>query len=384
MIFFEVILFISFFLFFHTWIGYPLILMVLQMTGGKRRKCGKSTSSPSVSIVIAAYNASGKIINKISNAARLDYPSDRLEIIVVSDGSADKTVEEAISSGQANLRVLELPKNQGKSSAQNEGVLHARGEIIVFTDVDSNLDKAFLLNVIPYFSDRNVACVGGIAVHKTKGGSISSSQGLYWKLEQFIRRSESDLGVLISLSGWGFAVRKEDFVPLDDDTGDDMVLPMELALRGKISVIAPNAFVTDTMPDSFRGELKARQRITLRNLTALMRRKGLLNPFRDFLMAFSLWSHKLLRWLSPVLLLVAFLSTMALAVLHSSMIFKFLLALQLACYAICVFGFISIFTKIKIPITGQLASFMLANIGFFLGVMKYVTGKKIRSYSNNE
>lgn len=370
------------FLFFHTWIGYPLVLKGIRIAGGKDRKYEHYGPLPFVSIVIAAYNASKKIKDKISNAVELDYPSDKIEIIVVSDGSVDDTVKEASSIRRPNLRVMELPHNRGKSSAQNEGVLHARGDIIVFTDVDSELDKAFLQNVVPHFSDPSVACVGGTALHKAKDGSISVSQGLYWKLEQFIRSSESDLGVLISLPGWGFAVRKRDFVPLDADTGDDMVLPMELALKGKISVLAPKAFVTDSMPDTFRGEMKARQRITLRNLTALMRRKRLLNPLRDPFMAFGIWSHKLLRWLSPVFMLLMLLSNVWLVVFAPTALFQFLLGAQLAGYAIGMVGFVSIFGKVRIPGAVQVASFLLANFGFSLGLVKYATGKTIKSYSN--
>ena len=383
MILLEVILWITFLLFLQTWIAYPVILTILSFRRKQAYTVFYNSDRPSVSVVVAAYNAVGKISHKIDNTLHLDYPVEKMEIIIVSDGSSDGTENEARSVTAPNIKVHALHRNHGKSTAQNEGVRLAKGDIIVFTDVDSELDRGFLVNLIPYFSDPNIACVGGTAVHKSRDGSISASQGSYWRLEQFIRRAESDLGVLISLPGWGFAVRKSDFVPLDLDTGDDMVLPMEMALRGKSSVLAPNAFVTDTMPDSIKGEMKARQRITLRNLTALMRRKRLLNPLRYPLMAFGLWSHKLLRWLSPVLMLVILLSSAALAAFHPSMIYKLLLILQLVGYAFCAFGLISIFTKIKIPVAGQLASFLLANIGFFLGVLRYATGRKIRGYSNN-
>ena len=324
-------------------------------------------------------------MDKLRNTIELDYPSEKLEIIVVSDGSRDDTAEKARTVGLENLSVYEIQPNRGKSCAQNFGVEHAKGDIVILTDVDSVLDRGFIRNIIPCFADTNVACVGGVAMHRLedKESDISRSHGVHVRLEQFIRKAESSFGMLITLAGWGFAIRRTDFVPLDHDTGDDTVLPMEMTLRGKRSVIAPGAFVTDSMPSSLKGELKARTRITLRNLTALMRRKALLNPIRFPRVALAAWSHRLLRWFNPVLMLIMFFSCLWLSLTTEGSVYDAICIGQLIVYALGIGGIAATINGIKIPFTGYLSSFLLANYGFLLGLYKFVVGQRIRSYSNS-
>ncbi len=367
---------------FHTWGSYPILLKFMIVTKGRRTEFSYRKEPPVISIVIAAYNAEYMIAGKLRNTMELDYPCGKLEVIVVSDGSTDNTSKTARALEDKNITVYELDKNRGKSAAQNYGVEKANGEIVVFTDVDSEFDKGFLNNLVPYFKDPSVSCVGGKALHREQGSEISISHGLYWRLEQFIRMAESELGVLVSLPGWGFAVRKSDFVPFDEDTGDDMILPMEMALRGKKSVIAPDAIVTDTMPSTIRGELKARSRITLRNFTGLMRRKALLNPFRSPGLAFSLISHKLLRWLSPLFMLLVFFLSGLLYLDTGRLFYSVLFFIQLFVYMVGLIGIFLIAKGVRIPLVGIISSFILANAGFLIGLLKYFSGKKVKSYGN--
>lgn len=369
----------SFSLLFYSWIGYPFLLWVLSASRKKNHL--EMSPLPRVSVIIPAYNAAGKIESKISNTLALDYPHDMLEIIVVSDGSTDRTVELARKYEGDNVLVLELETNQGKSSAQNYAVSKATGEIIAFTDMESVLDSKFIISIVPWFLDAGVGCVGGLANLHKQDGTVSESHGLYWKVEQFIRRAESDLGMLHSLPGWGFAVRKSDFRPLDPDTGDDMILPLEIALQGKRSVIAPDALVSDNMPSSLRGELKARSRITLRNLTGLMRRKQLLAPWCFPRMAFALWSHKLLRWFTPFILIIIFGSTLWLY-FNGYGFSRYILWIQIVFYSVGLIGVLGAVKGIKIKYSSHIASFLIANFGFLLGVMKFVTGHQISSYRN--
>jgi len=371
-------------LFFHAWIGYPVALYLLRKLVRDRGKVPESRSVelPFISIVIPVYNAEGSLGAKLRNTISLDYPEDKFEIIVVSDGSTDGTVEAAGKFEDKGVKVIDLVRNQGKSSAQNAGVRESRGSIIVFTDMDSILDGGFLKNIVPAFSDPRVASVGGMALLRGQDNKISESHGLYWKIEQFIRLSESDLGMLHSLPGWGFAIRRSDFVWLAPDTGDDMILPLDVALRGKRSVIATGAIVSDQMPSSIKSELKARQRITLRNLTGLLRRKALLNPFKYPRYAFAIWSHKLFRWFSPVLLMAIFSASVFLS-LSGYKIFGFLLSIQILFYAIGIVGLVLMRNrKVRLPLVGFVTSFLVANTGFFLGLVRFVSGRRIRVYRN--
>jgi cellulose synthase/poly-beta-1,6-N-acetylglucosamine synthase-like glycosyltransferase len=383
----EILFWVSTTLFLHTWFGYPLLLFVLAKVSTRRsgllddRKIDR-ISLPTVAVIIASYNA-GKIISrKIINTLELNYPADKLEIVVVSDGSTDDTVERARAVPAVNVAVFALKDNQGKSAAQNFGVKHAKNDILVFTDVDATLDKEFLINLMPSFSDPEVSCAGGAALLRMEDGQMSKSQGIYWRMEQFLKSAESRFKMLHSLPGWGFAMRRSDFIFLDPDTGDDMILPLEMALQGKRSVIAQNAWVSDNMPSSFQGELKARARITLRNLTGLMRRKQLLMPWLFPRMSFALWSHKLLRWLSPFLMLSILMCTSILHFFKMHDFFSYILYLQLVLYVFGSIGVLAVRKGFTLPFAGHIAAFLIANFGFMLGVLKYISGHKVSSYKN--
>lgn len=381
--FFEIVLVIAAAAFLHTWAGYPLILFILtRLKKTEKRPSAATGVLPTVSVIVPAYNTSKKIKDKLADVLALDYPSEKMEIIVVSDGSTDDTVRQAGSVAAPNIRVFALDRNQGKSAAQNFGIARAHGEIVVFTDIDARLEKSFIRNIIPHFSDPRVACVGGRGVLISEDGTISRSLGLYWKIEQFLRSSESGLGMLHSLPGWGFAVRRSDFIPLDTDTGDDMIIPLDMALIRKISVFAPDALVSDSMPSSLRGEIKARQRITLRNLRGVSKRWRLLVPWLYPRMSFALWSHKVLRWMSPVLLLIILASSAWLAADRGTWFYRSLLLVQVFGYGIGAAGVFGNSKGVRIPVGGHLSSFLIANIGFFIGILRFAGGHRIRSYSN--
>ncbi|HWR26727.1 MAG TPA: glycosyltransferase [candidate division Zixibacteria bacterium] len=379
------LLWLSTSLFLYTWIGYPVILfagfkLLIGRHGKKSQNQLSGDALPSVSVIIPAYNVSEKIKHKLVNTLNLNYPRDKVEVIVVSDGSTDDTVECAKSIQADNLHIYSLQNNTGKSSAQNYGITQAHNDILLFTDVGSMLDTNYLIHLISSLRDPLVACAGGKAVLSTLGDQISASQGLYWKLEQFIRQVESDLEMLHSLPGWGFAVRKSDFISLDPDTGDDMILPLDIALHGKRSVFVPEAIVNDTMPSSVTGEFKARQRITLRNLAGLMRRRALLNPFKHPRIAFAIWSHKVLRWMSPVFLILIFISSLVLFACSKNTFYSVILFTQLILYFVGMVGIMLIWINMRVPIVGFLGSFLLFNAGFLAGLIKYGMGKSITNY----
>jgi cellulose synthase/poly-beta-1,6-N-acetylglucosamine synthase-like glycosyltransferase len=383
----TMIFWLSLMLLFHTWLGYTIILMLLPNGRTKRVTPEEfAPTEPGVSVIIAVHNADNKILSKLNDISSLDYPPSKMEIIVVSDGSTDHTVDEAKLFGGKNLKVYELPKNMGKSAAQNFGVEKANYEILLFTDVDSVLEKNFVRRVVAHFNDPKVACVGGVALLKAHVGQIGKSQGLYWRIEQFVRVRESDLGMVYSLPGWGFAARKSDFSSLDLDTGDDMILPMEMALKGKRSVIASDAFVIDTMPSSLQGVFSARQRIALRNFTGAMRRKALLAPWLFPKMAFALWSHKLLKWLSPILLILLFLSNLWLCLAGNSLPYDYSLLAQLIFYSVGLIDLLSVRMGIemKVPFLRYLSSFLLANAAFLVALWKFALGQGIKTYRNVE
>ncbi|PKN29509.1 MAG: hypothetical protein CVU64_07880 [Deltaproteobacteria bacterium HGW-Deltaproteobacteria-21] len=385
-VFCQAVFWLSLLLLFHAWVGYAIILLLIPSPAKKIVGERSEEYEPSVSVIVPVHNGGRKIGRKLENIESVSYPRDKLEIIVVSDGSTDDTVLRVKALAMTNLRLYELPYNMGKSAAQNFGAEKSNHKILLFTDVDSELHKDFVRNIVQPFVDMDIACVGGRALLINAKGEIAKSQGLYWRIEDFMRKKESDLGVVHSLPGWGLAVRKSYFSPLDLDTGDDMILPMEMALRGKRSVLVSEALVMDTMPSTMTGVFSARQRIALRNFTGIIRRKRLLAPWLFPKMSFALWSHKLLKWLSPPIIISFFLASLYLYLARTNLLYHYAFLLQVFVYSLGFFGIV-IFRmgiKTKLPLIGYISSFLLANAAFLVALVKVVKGQPVRAYRNIE
>ncbi len=209
----------------------------------------------------------------------------------------------------------------------------------------------------------------------------SGSQNLYGKLENMIRIAESRLGVLTSLFGSAFAVRKAYFKPLDADTGDDFIIPLDMALQGYKTVFEPNAIVYDDWSSKgLKSEIKVRQRITLRNFTGLLRRRSLLNPLKHFKLSFALFFHKVFRWLSPLFLVILFSTSFALRT--EGFLYSAAFLAQLLAYFIAMVGIFSTVRGKPIIGASTLGTFVVANFGILMGLFSLLKGQRILGYRN--
>ena len=382
----KILLWLSILFFFQTWLFYPIIMRLLNknIKNNIDKKDNKAVSYDelfAISIIVPVYNSEDIIIDKIENLLELDYPNKLVEIIIVSDGSNDNTIQKVTSYNHEIVHSYELEKNSGKSAAQNYGVNKAKNPIIIFTDVESKLDKDTLKYLVTPFQDNKIGCVGSNVQFYKSNWELSGSQGFYWRMEDMIRRVESSLGVLISVCGSAIAVRKSVFKELDEDTGDDFIIPLDLAEQGYKTIYADEAIVHDKWPArGILSEIKVRRRITSRNFKGLLRRMNLLNPIKYPLLSFSLVSHKLLRWLSPLLLINIIIASLYLA--KYDIFYFYFILLQLVCIFLACVGVMSIYKKKKLPILNLLGSFLITNIGVGMGLLAFVSGKKIFSYRN--
>ncbi|RLG29429.1 hypothetical protein DRN98_08420, partial [Methanosarcinales archaeon] len=216
---------------FYTWIGYPFIIYLLTKIKRKPKVPTTPDELPSVSIIIAAYNEEKVIARRIKNLLEQDYPKEKMEIIVASDGSTDRTVGIAKQYEKYGVRILDFKQNRGRAAIQNDGVKEAKGEIVVFTDAETEFKKNFLKNITKYFAE-NIGCVVGNLIYRPKDNSISQSEGLYFKFEKKIRELENRLGILATATGACMAVRKnlwKDLTPIDDS---DFTTPLDIILQG--------------------------------------------------------------------------------------------------------------------------------------------------------
>jgi cellulose synthase/poly-beta-1,6-N-acetylglucosamine synthase-like glycosyltransferase len=284
-----------------------------------------------VSLIVAAYDEDGVIETKVRNALALDYPRDRLEVIVASDGSDDKTVDRARSAG-ADL-VLDLPR-VGKAAAQDAAVESARGELVAFSDANSLWAPDALRRLVAPLGDPSVGYVCG-QVRFTADAGTANQEGAYWRYEMAVRSLESRLGGITAGNGAIYALRRFHYKPGDPYTGD-LSLPFRMARRGMRSVYAAGALATEPMVPSLEGEFRRKRRMMSRAFGTVLR-GGMLNP-RGYsaLFAFELVSHRLIRYASPLLHLIALGTNIAL--LGRGVVYTVMLALQAAFFLAAALG----------------------------------------------
>ena len=286
--------------------GYPALLKLLARGGG-RPPPRPPADPPRVSIVVAAYDEAAVIAGKVSNLLALDYPRDRLEVIVCSDGSADATVARAREAG-ADL-VIDLPRG-GKVRTQNAGVRRASGGLIAFSDANSTWDPDALRALVAPFADPGVGYVCGQVRFVNDAGD--SQEGAYWRYEMVVRSLESSLAGVTAGNGAIYAVRPEAYIQVDARMGHDLSFPFNLTKRGWRCLYQPEARATEKMVPTNEGEFRRKRRM-MSHTWPIVLEGGMLSPrgYRP-LYALQIASHRLLRYGSPFLHLAAFATNAAL------------------------------------------------------------------------
>ncbi len=312
-------------------VGYALLLALLARLARLHNTRPAATATgtgelPSVTAIVAAYNEQGVIGQRVANLRGLDYPSDRLDVIVASDGSSDATAERARTAG-ADL-VLELPRG-GKIRAQDAAVERARGELLVFSDANAVWAGDALLRLVAAFVDPRVGYACGDVTFLDAGGN--NQEGVYWRYEMWIRRMESALSSVTSGNGAIYATRRETYLNVDPLAGHDLSFPFSMVKRGWLAVYASDARATEKMAPSIEGEFARKRRMARRTWPTVFG-SGLLSP-RGYgpLYALMIFSHRILRYLVPFLHVLALAANIAL--IGHGWIYLVTLALQLALLA---------------------------------------------------
>jgi len=296
--------------------GYPLLLAAIARVRGRRAADGgpaprpepETATEPVVSLIVAAHREADVIAGKVANALALDWPRDRLEVIVACDGSPDDTPARARAAGAD--RVLDLPWG-GKIRAQDAAVAEARGDLLAFSDANALWEPDALRALAARFADPRVGYVCGQVRFVSAGGT--NQEGLYWRYEMAIRGLESDLASVTAGNGAIYAVRPEAYVQVDPVMGHDLTLPFTLVKRGWRAVYEPGARASEKMVPTIEGEF-ARKRRMMSHMWPIVLRGGMLSP-RGYppLYALMIGSHRVLRYVGPFLHVVALLASAVLA-----------------------------------------------------------------------
>jgi cellulose synthase/poly-beta-1,6-N-acetylglucosamine synthase-like glycosyltransferase len=293
------------------YVGYGLVLWIASVV--RARPVRRAPFEPSVSLIICAYNEGRTIRRKLDEVLGLDYPSDKLEVIVASDGSTDET-DAVVREYAPRVRLLRVEGRRGKTIAQNAAVAIASNDILVFSDVTTEYAPGTLRTLVANLADPAVGCVGGDLRYLSERDNPSAQgRALFWNYERQMRIWESRVHSMVGVAGCSYAMRRELYVPLDESVISDFVEPGLVTERGWRTVLEVEAPVYEPAESYSLGqELHRRARVITRGLRGAFRMRGLVNPLRHPWFATVLWSHRILRWLLPVFLLVMLLSSAAL------------------------------------------------------------------------
>jgi cellulose synthase/poly-beta-1,6-N-acetylglucosamine synthase-like glycosyltransferase len=307
----------------YTQVGYPLLLALVAPLARPKRPAGPPDALPSVSVIVAAYAEEAVIADRVTNLRALDYPPDRLEVIVACDGSPDDTAARARQAG-ADM-VLELPRG-GKVRAQDAAVERSTAELTAFSDANASWEQTALRRLAKAFEDPKVGYACGSVLFVNDEGT--NQEGLYWRYEMAVRRLESRVRSVTGGNGAIYATRREAYLVVDPIMGHDLSFPFNMVKRGWRAVYVPDARASEKMVPTIEGEF-ARKRRMMSHGWPIVVRGGMLSPRGyDPLYALMIFSHRILRYLSPFLHVVAL--ALSIALIGQGWVYVVALALQLA------------------------------------------------------
>ncbi len=352
--------------------GYPALMLALSFVF--RRPVRRADITPRVSVIIAAYNEERDIEAKLKNTLELDYPRDRIEIIVASDCSTDRTNEIVRKYRMRGVILYLQPERFGKTFAQNRAVKVSSGEILVFSDATTMYKPDAIRKIVRSFADPEVGCVAGQLVYVDASSSaVGKGCRSYWGYEKFLKRCESHVGSLIGVSGCLYAVRRACHARLANDMIDDFVIVTQIHLQGLRTVYDSEAIAFEDTNHRSRDEFRMRVRVIKQTISALGRNRETLNPFRHKMFAIQLIAHKALRYVTPFPLIAALVSS---GFANNSVEWLRLAFLgQLALYGAAVIGWIGERLKIKLGPLAIPYYFVLVNAASLVAILKALCGQ---------
>ena len=337
----EIIFWFALFMVFYTYLGYGIVLYALVklkelFVKPEKRVLPPDSDLPEVTLFITAFNEEDVVDEKMENSLALDYPADKLRIVWVTDGSDDGTNDRLQTRWNGKATVYFQPKRQGKTAAMTRGMTLVRTPLVVFTDANTMVNSEAIREIVLAFQNPKVGCVAGekrIAV-QTKNGAAAGGEGIYWKYESKLKELDDRLYSAVGAAGELFAVRRELWQTLREDTLlDDFVCSMLIAAQGYRIAYCKGAYALETPSADMGEEGKRKKRIAAGGLQSVWRLRKLLNPFRYGVLWFQYVSHRVLRWtLTPVVLAALLPLNVALLWSGHRALYAAALALQCAFY----------------------------------------------------
>lgn len=382
----SVLFWVLLFILFYTYAGYALILWLVvgikKIFVKQKVFVEEQGDDPEVCLFVTAFNEKDYIEQKVKNAFSLDYPKEKLQYVWVTDGSDDGSPD--ILKKIGGLEVYHQPPRQGKMHAMNRGMKFVKAPIVIFSDSNTILGKQSVREIVNCFRNPVVGCVAGEKriMQEDEEAAAGAGEGLYWKMESWIKHKDWELNSAVGAVGELFAIRTDLFEDVETDTLlDDFIISLRIAQKGFKIAYAPNAYAEETASLNVQEELKRKVRIAAGGIQTIMRLKGLLNPFKYGVLSWQYISHKVLRWgIAPPALFLLFFVNLFLVIGNEywgeGNIYAFTLYLQLLCYFAALLGWYFENKKLRMKIIFVPYYFVMINYAAVLGVIRYLKGRQ--------
>ncbi|WP_026763158.1 glycosyltransferase family 2 protein [Sediminibacterium salmoneum] len=372
----HIIFWISVFIILYTYIGYGLLLyLILKLKAiikGKKQN-PEPGYTPSLTVIVAAYNEAYCIEDKILNTLALNYPAEKVTFIFITDGSTDETP--SIVAKYSQIKGMHQPGRSGKIAAVHRAMEQVSSEVVVFTDANTMLNKEALMLMCRHYIDPSVGAIAGekrVQIDDT--ADATAGEGFYWKYESKLKKWDSELYSVVGAAGELFSIRTSLYTPVEPDTIlDDFMISMHIALKGYRIVYEPDAYASELASANTGEELKRKIRIAAGGVQSTIRLKSLLWPFRQPVLSFEYISHRILRWMVTPYMMILALILNSIIVYSSgwSNIYGLMLAGQLFFYLAALLGWILEQRQLKVKVFFVPYYFCLMNYAVVAGLLRY-------------
>ena len=361
----------------YTYIGYGILLFFIVKIKALfiKKELFPLNKLPNVTLLVAAYNEELHIREKIENSLLLDYPKENIQFLFITDGCHDSTPE--IISEYAEIELMHQPERQGKIKAIERAMVEVKGEIVVFTDANTILNKEAIKRIVHHFANEKVGVVAGEKriFNRSADGAAGAGEGFYWKYESKLKKWDDELGSVMGGAGELFAIQKKLYEQIPIDTLiEDFYLSFKIVEKGYKIAYEPDAYTLEEPSISIKEELKRKIRIAAGGLQSVIRLKTLLNPFKFGIITFQYISHRVLRWtLAPLSLPIIFATNLLLW--NQGVLYQILFILQIIFYLTALIGLMLKNRHMRLKILFIPYYFCMMNYAVYAGFIGYIRGK---------
>ena len=382
----KITFWIFLFIIFYAYVGYGILLFFMvriKRIFSPKKGIYDPEYEPDVTLFVAAYNEKDYVDEKVKNSFSLEYPSQKVKQVWLTDGSDDGTPDLLRKYKDKGVEVYHEDARGGKIGAMNRGMAFVKTPIVIFSDGNTNLGHESIRRIVNMFSDPKVGCVSGEKrIYQKDSDSAAGTEGIYWKYESTLKKWDAELYSVVGAAGELFAIRTEFFQHVEKDTLlDDFMISLRVAMKGYTIQYDPEAYAIETSSANVKEELKRKIRISAGGIQSIVRLAPLLNIFRYGMLSFQYISHRVLRWtLAPLGLLVLLITntiiTFQEGFLNFDSIFTYLFYGQIVFYVAALLGWFLENKEIKVKVLFIPYYFFIMNLSVYLGFRRYIKGNQ--------